>query len=127
MKKENVTDIEELIADAKAEEEVAREQEKAAKEQAFKDELREQLKEKLFTKRESAKVTIDLDEYVELKLKAADFDRILKAIVSSIELSYSKEYLRIKNDDNVIDTIKVLYPEAYDAIFEDLLAEDEGE
>ena len=124
-------DIEEMIADAKAEEEVAREQEKAAKEQAFKNELREQLKDKLVdavkAKRESEKVTIDLYEYVILKQKEADLDRILNAIVDGLGLSYNNEYLYLKNDGRVSDTFRVLYPDVYDTLLAAELAQAENE
>lgn len=131
MKKGNVTDIEEMIADAKAEEEVAREQEKAGKEQAFKNELREQLKDKLVdavkANRESEKVTIDLYEYVILKQKEADLDRILNAIVDGLGLSYNNEYLYLKNDGRVSDTFRVLYPDVYDTLLAAELAQAENE
>ena len=119
MKKENVTDIEEMIVDAKAEEEVAREQERAAREEKaredFRDTLRERLKEALIPKDES-KVTISLSEYVILKQKEADLDRILNAIVDGLGLSYSKEYLSLKESENVVDAFRVLYPDVYDLL-----------
>ena len=124
-------DIEEMIADAKAEEEVAREQERAAKEEKaredFRDTLREQLKEALIPKSDN-KVTISLSEYVILKQKETDLDRILSAIVDGLELSYNKEYLRLK-DDNVVDAISILYPDVYDTLLAAELerAEHEGE
>jgi hypothetical protein len=132
MKKENVTDIEEMIVDAKAEEEVAREQERAAREEKaredFRDTLRERLKEALIPKDES-KVTISLSEYVILKQKEADLDRILNAIVDGLGLSYSKEYLSLKESENVVDAIRVLYPDVYDHLLAAELehAEHEGE
>lgn len=135
MKKENITDIEEMIVDAKAEEEVAREQERAAKaakeekaREDFRDTLREQLKEALIPKDES-KVTISLSEYVILKQKEADLDRILNAIVDGLGLSYSKEYLSLKESENVVDAFRVLYPDVYDALLAAELerAEHEGE
>jgi hypothetical protein len=125
-------DIEEMIADAKAEEEVAREQERAAKEEKarddFRDTLREQLKEALIPKSDN-KVTINLSEYVILKQKEADLDRILNAIVDGLGLSYSKEYLSLKESENVVDAIRVLYPDVYDALLAAELerAEHEGE
>lgn len=125
-------DIEEMIADAKAEEEVAREQAKAAKEEKaredFRDTLREQLKEAIIPKNES-KVTINLSEYVILKQKEADLDRILNAIVDGLGLSYSKEYLSLKESDKVVDAIRVLYPDVYDHLLAAELehAEYEGE
>jgi hypothetical protein len=107
-------DIEEIIADARAEEEVAREQ-AAAKEKTFKDELREKLKE-TFRPREEERVTITLSEYVVLTNKAMDLDRILNAIVDRLTLSYNNEYLVLGDRDKVVDAFRVLYPEAYDAL-----------
>ena len=115
----NKVDIEEMIADAKAEEEVAAEQGIAATEEKaredFRDTLREQLKEALLPKNES-KVTINLSEYVLLKQKETDLNRILNAIVDGLGLSYSKEYLSLKESENVVDAIRVLYPDVYDAL-----------
>jgi hypothetical protein len=125
-------DIEEMIADAKVEEEVAREQERAAREEKaredFRDTLRERLKEALIPKDES-KVTISLSEYVILKQKETDLDRILNAIVDGLGLSYSKEYLSLKESENVVDAFRVLYPDVYDHLLAAELdrAEHEGE
>jgi hypothetical protein len=120
-------DIEELIADARAEEEVAAEQERAARED-FRDTLREQLNEALIPKSDN-KVTISLSEYVILKQKEADLDRILNAIVDGLGLSYSKEYLSLKESENVVDAFRVLYPDVYDHLLAAELehAEHEGE
>lgn len=108
-------DIEEIIADARAEEEVAREQ-AAAKEKTFKDELREKLKE-TFRPREEERVTIKLSEYVVLTNKAMDLDRILNAIVDKLTLNYNNEYLMLGDRDKLVDAFRVLYPEAYDALY----------
>lgn len=130
MKKGNVTDIEEMIADAKAEEEVAREQAKAAADRQFKEDLREQLKENLLetvkNKKASNKVTIDLDEYVMLDNKSKDLDRLLTAIISDLGLNYNRERLRVKDGDNIVDALRVLYPEAYDHLLA-IELEQEGE
>ena len=125
-------DIEEMIADARAEEEVAAEQERAAKEEKaredFRDTLREQLKEALIPKDDN-KVTINLSEYLILKQKEADLDRILNAIVDGLGLNYSKDDLRLGESDNVVSAIRVLYPDVYDALLAAELenAEHEGE
>lgn len=125
-------DIEEIIADAKAEEEVAAEQERAAKEEKaredFRDTLREQLKEALIPKSDN-KVTISLSEYVILKQKEADLDRILNAIVDGLDLGYNKEYLTLSDKDKVVDAFRVLYPDVYDHLLAAELehAEHEGE
>ena len=122
-------DIEEMIADARAEEEVASEQERAAKEEKaredFRDTLREQLKEALIPKDES-KVTISLSEYVILKQKEADLDRILNAIVDGLGLSYNNEYLTLRGDDKVVDAFRVLYPDVYDHLLAAELENVEG-
>ena len=112
---ENKKDIEEIIADARAEEEVAREQ-AAAMENTFKDELRGKLKE-AFTPREEESVRIDLREYVTLVNKAMDLDRVLNTIVDNLTLSYNKEYLRLDDESKVVDAFMVLYPEAYGALY----------
>lgn len=120
-------DIEEMIADAKAEEEVAREQERAARaakeekaREDFRDTLREQLKEQLKdalkVRNDESKVTLPLSEYVILKQKEADLDRILNALVDEIELNYSKDALRIRGGERAIEAFRVLYPETYDAL-----------
>lgn len=112
-------DIEEMIADAKAEEEVAAEQAKAAREEKasedFREKLREQLKDVLTSKHEEAKVTISLAEYTTLKFKEMDLDRILNAIVDDFKLNYSKEYLRL-DGDRIEHTFRSLYPDMYDAV-----------
>lgn len=126
----NKVDIEEMIADAKAEEEVAAEQGIAAKvekaREDFRDTLREQLKEALLPKNES-KVTINLSEYVLLKQKETDLDRILNAIVDGLGLSYSKEYLSLKDSDRVEETFRALYPDVYDTLLATELKNVEGE
>jgi len=120
-----------MIADAKAEEEVAREQAKAAKEEKaredFRNVLRKGLNEALSNKNDS-NVTVSLKEYVILKQKEQDLDRIMSVIVDNLELSYNNEYLRISSGENIIDAFRVLYPTAYDTIFEAELkrAENEG-
>ena len=116
-------DIEEIIADAKAEEEVAREQDKAAKaakeEKAgedLKELLREKLKVALIAKNDDTNITISVKEYVILRQKDQDLERILSAIVDNLELSYNNEALTLKNDRRVTETFRALYPEAYGAL-----------
>lgn len=124
-------DIEEMIADAKAEEEVAREQAKAAKEEKAREDFRNALRKGLneaLSNKDDSKVTVSLKEYVILKQKEQDLDRIMSAIVDDLGLSYNNEYLRISSGDNIVDAFRVLYPTAYDTIFEAELerAENEG-
>ncbi|MBO6304841.1 MAG: hypothetical protein J6M62_07195 [Selenomonadaceae bacterium] len=124
-------DIEEMIAEAKAEEEVAREQAKAAKEEKAREDFRNALRKGLnedLSNKDDSKVTVSLKEYVILKQKEQDLDRIMSAIIDDLGLSYNNEYLRISSGDNIVDAFRVLYPTAYDTIFEAELerAENEG-
>lgn len=122
------TDIEEVIADAKAEEEVAKEQQETADDTSFRDELREHLRDAFReSKANGNKVNVDIDDYVILKLRSADLDRLLSAIMDELTLSYNKEYLRVGSGDRIADTFRVLYPEAYDHILAFELAHAEGE
>lgn len=124
MKEKNV-DIEEIIADARAEEEVAREM--AAKD--FRTELKEKLKE-AFKPKDEEKVTITLDEYVVLVNKSMDLDRVLNTIVGCLRVSsYNKERLILHDEHKVVDAFSVLYPEVYNEIYSKMLADykDEAE
>lgn len=115
-------DIEEIIADARAEEEVAREMAGKAKD-TFRDELREKLKE-AFKPREEEKVTITLDEYVVLVNKSMDLDRVLNAIVGCLRVSsYNKDRLVLHDEHKVVDAFRVLYPEAYNEIYSKMLVD----
>ena len=109
---ENVN-IDEMIADAKAEEEVEKEQAKATKEEEKKKEFKDFIKD-VFTPINDSKVTISLREYTLLLQKEIDLQRILDAIVDGLELGYNKEYLILNKRENVVDAIRVLYPDIYD-------------
>ncbi len=105
--------IDEVIADAMAEEEVTIEQELSEEKtkEGFKDFFKEQFKEAI---KGDSKIIINLSEYVMLKQKEIDLDRILSAITDNLELGYNNKYLSLKYKDKVVDAIKVLYPEIYD-------------
>lgn len=123
MENKNV-DIEELIADAKAEEEVRKEQ--PCKD--FREELESHLKEAfsdIKTRRES-KVTIDLNEYLILKFKERDLERIVATILDKLTLNYTKDGLKLSDQwDDISNIIKALYPEVYENILFDLQEEAE--
>ena len=121
-------DIEEMIADAKAEEEVAGEQAIENSENKFKEELKACLIDSFkdnakFSKENS--VTLSLNEYLILRFKERDLETITSAIISNLELGYDGESLRLNNKSDVVDVMKVLYPDMYDAILEDLQKEGE--
>lgn len=132
MSKEKLTEIDEAIADAIAEEEVKKEQIKAEAEKKaaanttdFREELKRLLKQNFSDKNKENKVTLDLDEYIILKFKERDLEKIVNAIVAELKLGYDKEYLR-KDSDEIVNAFKVIYPEAYEAILEDLIEEDQS-
>lgn len=109
-----MSDLDKLIADAKAEE-----QAKADFNTTTKANFRK-------IARDTATVTIKADEYVLLKQKETDLERVLSAIIDGLGLSYNKEYLTIRNGDLVVNAVKVLYPESYDKLLA-LELEKEGE
>ena len=128
MKKENITEIDEAIADAMAEEEVAKAQED--KNTSFRDALEDHLKDAFsesIREKNGTKIKIDLDEYITLKLKALDLDRLMSAIIDSLELGYHNECLRLSDRESIATTIKVLYPEVYDHILAIELAQADNE
>jgi hypothetical protein len=128
-------EIDEAIADALAVEEVEKAQleemlkkgieeadEKARED--FKDILREHLNSHM----PGVKVEVDLDEYVALKQKETDLDRILTPIMKHLKLSYGGDYLIIDSDSiEIARTIKALYPNEYDNIYKSLLKDEEAE
>lgn len=125
MENKNV-DIEELIADAKAEEEVRKEQ--PCKDFSFREELESHLKEAFsdIKARKESKVTIDLNEYLTLKFKERDLERILATILDKLTLNYTKDSLKISDQwDDISNIIKVLYPEVYENILLELQEEAE--
>lgn len=121
-------DIDEMIADAKAEEEVAREQAIENSENKFKEELKACLIDAFkdnakFSKENS--VTLSLNEYLILRFKERDLETFISAIISNLALGYDRGSLRLNNKNDVVDVMKVLYPDMYDAILEDLQKEGE--
>ena len=99
--------IEELIADARAEEEVAR---------SLKDDIRAELRNKT---KEKEVVKITVDEYVSLCMKAADLQRLTYAIWKDLGLSYSGEKLTVSGE-NTLKAFEVLNPEVCEDVFESL-------
>lgn len=98
--------IDEVIADAKAQESVEREN--------IMDRVN-----KAFEQKRSDTVTISLEEYLVLRQKAIDFDRILQAITDSLELGYHKDELRITGDE-LVETFRALFGQLYTEIMHEL-------
>lgn len=114
---ENKT-IDEIIADAKAEEEV---------EKDFRNSLKHELAQDIGAQKEEQTVTISLEEYLYFNAKNMDFDRVMSAIVKDAALSYDKERLIVSDRENIFNTIKVLFPDIYDTLLKRLLKEDKEE
>lgn len=114
--------IDEIIADAMAEEEVAKEQEKArAKKKAtdnFKKELRESLINMVaeLAPQAEQQIKIDLSEYISLVYMARDLDVFKRAIKRALKLNYSGKELYIGDGDEIADAFKTLYFEEYNNI-----------
>ena len=117
--------IDEVIADARAEEEVAKEQAIENSENKFREELKAKLKDMMYSINADNKVTLSINEYLILKFKERDLETITSAIMSNLILGYDGESLRLNHKNDVVDVIKVIYPDMYDAILEDLQKEGE--
>lgn len=102
-------DIEEMINIAQAEEEQERNTN-------WGESLR-QAKDKEERGRDS-KVSITLDEYLVLKAKEMDLDRILSSILDRLTLSYDNEYLTLSESQGIVNAFRVLFPEAYEKAYE---------
>jgi hypothetical protein len=127
MENKNV-DIEELIADAKAEEEVRKGQ--PCNDFSFREELESHLKEAFsdIKARRESKVTIDLNEYLILKFKERDLERIVATILDKLTLNHDKSGLWIyDHEDDISNIIKVLYPEVYQDVLYDLQEKEKKE
>jgi len=120
--------IDEAIADARAEEEVAKEQAIESSENKFREDLKAHLidafKDNIKLNKENS-VTLSLNEYLILKFKERDLENIISAIIPNLTLGYDGESLRLNNKSDVVDVIKVIYPDMYEAILEDLQKEGE--
>lgn len=112
-------DINEMITDAKAEEQAEQEQ----KRDTFREDLTSKLKS-LFgeSEKKTEAVTIDVEEYAMLKVQELDFKRVLGAIVDDMYLGYDNKSLRL-DGENTINAIKILFNDLY----EDILADKQEE
>lgn len=93
--------IDEFIADAKAEEEVKR---RIGDITPVSDKMM---------------IPIDMDELIKLKLKLADYERLMQVIIANARLSWNDKSL-ITEGDLVMDAFKLLYPDEYEGLYERL-------
>ena len=117
--------IEDIIAEARAEEELLNNEVNAG-DTDFREAIKKTLEENL---KDRPKVTIDIEEYILLRQKDKDLERILHTLLDCLTLDYYKEDLAIKDERKIKETIKVLYPVAYEAVLQAELenAKEEGE
>lgn len=128
-------EIDEAIADAMAEEEVEKERIEEMLKQGIKDaekdareDFKDVLREHFSTMKPSVKVEVDLDEYIALKQKETDYDRVLTVIMKHLRLSYNDEYISTDGDTaEIADVLKALYPKEYDNLYNTLLKRKEFE
>ena len=120
---EKITNIEELIADAKAEEEVRREQAQDDLTNALMKSFTANLNKGAEEKTKGGAVTIPLAEYVELKQMELDYDRIFYAIMESFGLSYRHDHLIISQDDIILQTFKVVHTKEFKELEQDMVDE----
>ena len=109
-------DIEEMIADAKAEEEVEKDIDIFGGTNIFNKEPKY-----------NRDVTIDLSEYTRLKLIEMDFNRVLSAAFKSLRLSYDFKRVYIESDGVITDVIRALYPDECEEIRLNLIKEENSE
>ena len=122
--------IEEMIADAQAEEEVALAQEKARLErtQAAQEPPKEDKKDR------DNLVTVPLDEYIRLNLLAADFEYMVRGLLNCSTYNKPKSYENGLNADEsltfhdgyIMRLLKLIHPEAYDERIARGRAENDG-
>lgn len=106
-----MNNIDEMIADAKAEEEIALEMKKT--------------KKPSFQPIAKNLVSIDVEEYVVLRQIEAEHKRLINLILDGCELGYNKEDLRIYDDD-VVAYIRLIYPTAYEQKLAERIAADKA-
>lgn len=100
-------DMTEVIADARAEEEVMKEQLRKRIQEAG-EEAKARIKERL--KAVQPMVTISMDEYTALK----DAERVVNTLWNNLRrASYDPNVLRVSNEDELMIALKLFYPEKY--------------
>ncbi len=119
---EKITNIEELIADAKAEEEVNKTAQDDLTE-AFMRKFAADLNKGAEEKTKGGSVTIPLAEYVDLKQTELDYGRLFSAIIDSFGLSYRHDHLIISKEDSILQTFKVLEAEVFKDLEQDMVDE----
>lgn len=90
----NKVDIEQIITEARAEEEAARENADFLEDGFSAD-----------------TVTIPVSEYIVLHQTKTDFARLHRAIMESLSLSWNKKALVISGGDRIVEALRFLHPD----------------
>ena len=106
-----MANIEEIIADAREEERLAREQ---------KDKVNKALE---LPKIDDRRVNIPLSEYVYLRQADRDLDRLQNAIANNLVINYTGKDLTTSSDDELVRVYRYLYPYEYEQIYKEKYAE----
>lgn len=103
--------IDEVIADAKAEEEV--------------NKVLTEEKEVMETW-QNEKVSTPISSLLVLSQANKDFERLLDVIIASLELNYNGKGLAIRDASAIVEAMVVLYPHLCQDILDDLQEREEG-
>lgn len=103
--------IDEIIADAKAEEEAN----KALTEKA----------PSFMETWQSEEVAMPIYKVLEMAQSDKDFNRLLDVIIANFDLNYSKTDLVIRDTQPIVEVMKVLYPHLCEMILDDLREREE--
>lgn len=101
--------IDEVIADAKAEEEAKLTAEKADSMETWQNE----------------KVSTPISSLLVLSQANKDFERLLDVIIASLELNYNGKGLAIRDASPIVEAMVVLYPHLCQDILDDLQEREE--
>ena len=71
-------------------------------------------------------VRISLDRYLELRCKAEQFDIITKIIFDNVKLNYDKTELYSADQQQLLDYLKIIKAEEYNAKLKKLTADDQS-
>ena len=105
--------IDEVIADAKAEEEANMTLLTAEKADSMET-------------WQSEKAPVPISSLLVLSQANKDFDRLIDIIVTNFELNYNKTDLAIRDSQPIVEAMKVLYPHLCEMILDDLREREEG-
>lgn len=72
---------------------------------------------------EENEVRISLDRYLDLRCKAEQFDIITKIFFDNLELSYNKKELYSNSQQQLLDYLRIIKSEEYNAKLKELTSD----